>query len=195
MQSNNPWKAAAAAVSTALLALSMPASAAFIHIDDSDLSNITITAGDFERGFSVNGTELTSGLGNSASITLADGLLHTIGGTWDDNGLADNVRLDLLFALAGDPDFATSGIEFLATTAGGFATLSGTIGGFLDSSLYFSTTVTTLLQDGQTGGGAVPFLTVLFTSEVPPTSVPTPGTLALVGLGGALLALRRRTQR
>ncbi len=47
-----------------------PANAAFINIDDSDPNTITINAGDFEGGFSVNGNLLTSGLGNSGSITL-----------------------------------------------------------------------------------------------------------------------------
>ena len=36
----------------------LPASAAYISIDDSDANTITITAGDFEQGFSVNGNLL-----------------------------------------------------------------------------------------------------------------------------------------
>lgn len=190
MQFKNPWKVATAAASTALLALSMPASAAFITIDDSDLSNVTITAGDFEGGFSINGTLLTSGLGNVGSVTLADGG-YTISGSWIDLGAARDARVDLLFALASDPAFATSGVEFGATSDGFDAILSGSFGGYIDPSFYFSTALPTLLQDGRTGNANVPFLSVAFISEAP-NGVPTPSTLALVGLGGALLAFRRR---
>ena len=193
MKSKILWKVAAAAVSTTLLALSMPATAAFISVDDSDPLNITITAGDFEGGFFVNGNLLTTGVGNSASITLVDGG-YTISGSWIDLGAADDTRVDLLFALAGNPGFSTSGIEFGAVSDGFNATLTGSFGGYIDPSLYFPTALPTLLQNGQTGIAGVPFLSVEFTSEVP-TGVPTPGTLALVGLGGALLAFRRRARR
>jgi len=65
---------AVAAFSVAALTLSVPASAAFITIDDSDLATITITAGDFEEGFFVDGNLLTSGLGNSARSLCRWGL-------------------------------------------------------------------------------------------------------------------------
>lgn len=44
--------------------------AAFVKVDDSDPGFLTITAGDFEGGFSVNGTLLTIGLG-AASVVFA----------------------------------------------------------------------------------------------------------------------------
>lgn len=174
---------------TLAAACALPAHAAFITIDDSDPSTITITAGDFEGGFSVNGSLLTSGVGNSGSITLPDGG-YSIDGSWIDLGRADLTRVDILFALAGDPTFSTSGVEFGATSANGMATLTGSFGGFIDPSLYFSTTRTTHLQDGRTVLGDTAFLSVSFRSEA--TDVPLPGTLALAGLGLVALARRRR---
>ena len=166
-----------------------PASAAFINNDDSDPDTITISAGDFERGFSVNGNLLTTGLGNSGSITLPDGG-YSISGTWIDLGAAQGQRVDIQFALPGNPTFATSGIEFGATSASNLATLSGSFGGFVDPSLYFFTGVPTVAQDGHTENGGVAFLSVSFVSENP---VPAPASALLLGsLLPALAALRRR---
>lgn len=178
--------------SAACLAASLvaPSQAAFITIDDSDLTRITITAGDFEGGFSVNGVLLTTGLFSSGSITLLDSG-NTISGSWIDLGdTAAGARVDILFALPSDPVFATSGVEFGASTDGHMATLSGTFGGFIDPSRYFGTLLTTFLQDGRTEFGGLPFLSVSFRSEA--AAVPTPGTLALVGLLLAGLPLVRR---
>jgi hypothetical protein len=179
----------ALAASIAGFALSAPALAAYISIDDSDPSTITITAGDFEGGFSVDGNLITTGLFESGSITLADGG-HSIDGSWIDLGQAGNARIDLYFALPGNPNFTTSGIEFGTTTDGFMATLSGSFGGYIDPSNYFSTPLPTLAQNGQTGFSGVPFLSVSFTSE----SVPEPTTLALMGLGLAGMVFRKKAR-
>lgn len=170
-----------------LIGLFGSAEAAYISIDDSDPTTVTITAGDFEGGFSVNGTLLTTGLGQSASITLPDEG-YFIEGSWIDGGAADGTSVAIFFALAGDLSFATSGVEFSATSDGQMATLAGSLGGFVDPSLYFPSPVPTVLQDGRTADGSTSFLTVSFTSEA--VNVPEPASW-LLALGG-VLALRRR---
>lgn len=180
------WPLTAAVVA----ALATPAQGAFITIDDSDPNTITITAGDFEGGFSVDGNLLTTGLGNSNSITLPDGG-YSISGSWIDLGLAAGTRVDILFALPGNPTFSTSGIEFGAVAGGVGAQLAGSFGGFVDPTLYFSTALPTLPQDGATANGSTAFLTVSFKSEA--AAVPEPGTLSLLGLALFGMLLRRRS--
>ena len=163
------------------LFISFSASAAFIAFDDSDLDFITITAGDFENGFSVNGSLLTTGLGNSASITLVDGA-HSFKGSWIDLGLASGVS-EISFALPGDPTFVTSGMFAFFTTDGTNGTIDvGSFGGFTGiPGDYFFTTGATLEQNGQTGFAGQPFLTMSFISEV--AAVSEPATLTLLSLG------------
>ncbi len=189
-----PGLGAALVAIAASIGFSAPVSAAYVAVDDSDATHVTITAGDFEGGFSVNGSLLTTGLGNSGSITLIDGG-YNISGSWIDlGGQANGQRVDILFALMGDPTFTTSGIEFGATSSAtsAFATLNGSFGGYIDPSLYFTTALPTVLQDGRTEVGGLPFLSVSFKSEM---SVPAPGTLALLGVGFAGLAIGRRRKQ
>jgi len=173
------------------LAFCQAAPAAYINIDDSDPNTVTITAGDFEGGFSVNGNQITSGLGNSGSVTLADSA-YNLSGSWIDLGQAANGFLGLYFALAGDPTSVTSGIALYSSSDGTWATLNGgsSFGAFFGIT-YFTTGDPTLVQNGQTGYGGLPYLSVEFTSE----SVPEPASVALVGLGLAGLGFARRQRR
>jgi hypothetical protein len=170
---------------SAAVLLSTPASAAFLVIDDSNLTTITISAGDFEGGFSLNGVQKTIGLGNSFTETLPDAG-YTIQGTWIDLGQASG-RVDLLFAFPSAPFNVTSGVEFGMRSDGSKGTLNGSFGG-LTGTTYFPATVPTFPQDGSSASGTPPFLSVQFTSE---SAVPEPSSF-LLALPAALLFFRRR---
>ncbi len=111
---------------TVLLASPLAANAAFISIDDSDPDSITITAGDFEECFYVNGDLLTCGLFQSGSITLQDGLIHEFEGSWIDLGGSDSIGAHY-FGLSGD---VYSGVEWFAETGGFLGTIFGAFTGF-----------------------------------------------------------------
>src|SRR5207253_9940980 len=73
-----------------VMGLSVPCmlNAADLQITDLIEPSITVSAVDFEFGFSVNGAQIQSGLGNPGSVTVDEshGAL-TFSGSWVDNGL------------------------------------------------------------------------------------------------------------
>jgi len=147
--------------------------AAYITIDDSDPNTITIYAGDFERGFYVNDTLLTSGY-SGGSITLADGLVYTFAGSWIDLGATKTGSTNRYFGIG---TTVYSGVESNASSDGDWGSISGTFTGF-DWAKSYGFNVSTMPQDGSLADFSRPYLSAAFISEVP-----EPGTLALLGLG------------
>ncbi|NWF84187.1 MAG: PEP-CTERM sorting domain-containing protein [Bryobacteraceae bacterium] len=172
-----------------LLALPSGLGAAYILIDDRDPNTITISAGDFEEGFYLEGNLFTMGLGNGNTQTLPDGG-YNISGSWIDLGQSGN-RVDLLFTMPGDPSLVFSGIEFGTSTDGVLGTLNGSFGG-ATGSYYFTTVLPTALQNGQALDGAAPFLSVRFISEA---VVPEPSTLLLLSVVAPIIIAARRRRR
>jgi hypothetical protein len=171
-----------------LMLSAIPSQAAFISFDDSNPFTITVTAGDFENGFFVNGNLLTTGIGDSASITLPDGG-NSFSGSWIDLGFSDGSQHQILFALPSDPTAVTSGATYSATTDGNNGTITGTFGGFVGTPYFGS--AGTFPQDGSTQFDSEPFLTISFTSETP---TPEPSTMLLMGslLPALFFVVRRR---
>ena len=169
----------------AVLLLPVAANAAFISIDDTDKDTITISVNDFEGCFSVNGLELSCGLGDPQSITLADDTVWSFEGTWIDLGASTSNSGAHYFGLMGE---VFSGVEWSVYTNGFYGTIRGAFTG-LDLCCSYGPPSNGVLnpQDGSTRDFSQPYLSATFTSEV---AVPEPGTL-----GPSRRWLRKRRSR
>lgn len=171
----------------AALLFSSPARAAYISIDDSDPDFISFSAVDFEFGITVDGVPYLGGI-----LVLPDDL-HSIEGSWIDLGLnGAGTPVSVLYAMPGQPDGVTSGIEFTATSDGFAATLAGGFGGFAGAPYFFTADPTIDQTSGLTGLGAAAFLTMEFTPEGGRRVVPEPATFGLVMMGLAAAWRRAR---
>ncbi|MCX5805961.1 MAG: hypothetical protein NT010_07830 [Proteobacteria bacterium] len=182
-------------IALAFFALSLvfiaPASAAYITVDDSNPFTVTITAGQFEGGFYVDGQLLTSGY-DSGSVTLLDGM-HSFYGAWVTVGAPDG-GAQVLFAHTGNPTRVTSGLGiYWVNNDGIYSTFNGGFAGYAGPAGYFDTQLPTVSQDGHTEYSSAPYMGITFISENP---VPIPSGILLLAPGFlGLVALRKRFRR
>jgi PEP-CTERM motif len=179
----------------AVFAAMQPAQAAFVLICPSTdcgsaIGTTTFTAGDFEAGFDVNGSQVTIGLGNSASPSVpqagsfVDGAAkNTFSGSWIDNGASTPVSATVFFT---DPSGAISDVlsYTFAPSSGG----NGSVSGFMISGILSAAdlagvgiTPTATAPEGQ----LFVFDNAFIEAHVLGAAVPEPSTWALMLLGFA----------
>lgn len=180
----------------ALLALCGVASsvqAAVVIFDDTVPGEITVTADDYEFGSTLNGNAFQVGLGNTAVSTIAGEGPVTFAGSWIDEGLTATESRTVYFVDAGDNNLVNAMLSFSRGSDGFWAgsisatfTSSATAGGL--GTVPFGTDPSNI----HVVGSGDFYFDGPYMSGVVYTAVPAPGALALVGMGGLLVARRRR---
>jgi hypothetical protein len=174
-----------------------PAHAAALEICDAGACgsldpNITISANDFERGFSVNGSQIQIGLHNPGSVSVpeagsfVDGAAQTtFSGSWIDRSAVTPVSATIFFTEHGNS--VSDVLNYNYSTAGGLGHLTG----------YVISDVNGVLPRGQlaklgiiataTVSEATPFafnnafISATFQSDV--DAIPEPATWAMMVIG------------
>jgi PEP-CTERM motif len=193
------------AVSAIALIAPNPANAAALGINDVGTEgSIVFGIGQFEGGFSLNGTQVQIGLG-STTVTVSEGttapITQTFSGTWLTPGGITALTQTIAFqegstpTSAGVSDILT--LNFSNTTLNGAAAglLTGTFQSDLDPALLPLPAGATVVSEVTPFLFSAPFLTGSATSDVD-VAVPEPATLALLGsalLGFGFLRFRRKT--
>jgi hypothetical protein len=193
------------AVSAIALIAPNPANAAALFINDAGTEgSIVFSIGQFEGGFSLNGTQVQIGLG-STTVTVSEGttapITQTFSGTWLTPGGITASTQTIAFqegstpTSAGVSDILT--LNFSNTTLNGAAAglLTGTFQSDLDPALLPLPAGATVVSEATPFVISAPFLLGSATSD-PAEAVPEPATLALLGgalLGFGFLRFRRKT--
>jgi hypothetical protein len=159
-------------------------------------SGITFAVGNFENGFSADGTQLGIGLGNYPPATFASTSPISFSGSWVDQGETPTTSQTFYFVNPGLPSDVVDSVSFQTSSNGGFGTITGTITSFIGMGTEGTLPpgvppANILLANGQPANLTLPFLTATFVpAAVPePTSLMMAATAGIMGLG---YWLRRR---
>jgi hypothetical protein len=179
------------AIAASLFVVPRPAVAASLTINDALASeNIAFSVGQFEGGFTLDGTQVQIGLG-SATVTVAETtaagapIIHTFSGDWITGGLVPSSGV-IAFAEPGVP--TAQGVSDILT----FSYTTGPLGGHLTGTFESDSASLLPLPAGATvvaEGAAFVFnngnITASAISDV--ADVPEPSALALFGTVLAIL--------
>jgi len=165
------------------------ARAAFMSINDatSPLGSITFSLNDFERGFSVNGNLVQSGLSNPATVTVSEFPMATFSGSWIDHGLTSAGTHTIYWVDPNAPNVVTDELTYSTSSSGGFGTISGTW--LTNLGIPLPVGATGEPEDGHTMDFSQPFLTA---QAIAGDQVPEPTSLALFALAGFAVVGSRR---
>ena len=169
----------------ALAAITLqPARAAFINIDDFSVpGQITVAAGDFENGITVNG-QSTSGLGNSVTVSAADSTGPvTFSGSWINFGSSNNGS----FAQVSSDDE----LVYTVSTTGIFGFISGEFCSAPAVCAVPGGATVTSVGEGPNNVAGDNGLSVVWQSA----SAPEPASLFVIGSALAGLSIIRRRRR
>lgn len=167
----------------AALACAAPsANAAFIFFNDAGSSeNVIVSAGDFERGFSVNGSLITSGLGHHATVTEPESFTYS--GSWIDEGRSTP---GTFAQVAFDGKILSDENVYTVSTAGGFGTITGSF--CSDPTVCTIPTGAKVTTVPEGASFSQPFLSARWVSDPEPAS----GLVVLAGLAGLCWVRSRR---